>query len=316
MDCGANTGQFSMDPSTGRVTKAAEYDLDVDQLTTQTIACVVTATDNAGHTVTTNLNIVINEENDNAPVLNKDIYTHFLPINRAAGSQFGQCTSTDEDVLDDHTETTYKLTGGSGLFGLTDACRIYNNVNFSTTTYQVGDSFPMTLTATNNNGLKDTATVNVILIDPVTTAAPAAATTTTTAAPDSSLAFPAFGGIGGSVSFFLDDPENLAWFIPAMLLLAVMLALLAYMLYRCLRTPGYCSRLGNLCKGRSLRCRWRSRSKRITKAKSPKSPKKAKKEKVKNNKGNKVRQLESNDCKNEWNIWSHSDFGNANVEHR
>ncbi|XP_021343494.1 protocadherin Fat 4-like [Mizuhopecten yessoensis] len=310
MDCGANTGLFSMDPSTGRVTKAAEYDLDATQKTTETVACVVTATDEAGHTVTADLNIVINEENDNPPVLNKDTYTRFLPINTGAGSRFGPFSSTDADVLDDHTDTTYTLTGGSGLFGHTDCCSVYNNVNFSTTTYQVGDSFPMTLTAINKNGLKDTATFNVILTDPVTTSAPvAAATTAATAASTSSLQFPEFGGIGG-ISNFLDDPENLAWFIPTMILLAIMTALLAYMLYRCLRNPGAFSKLGKLCKGRSLRCKWRSRSKRITKAKSPK------KVKAKNKKGNKVRQLDSNDGKYEWNIWSHSDFGNKTVEHR
>ncbi|XP_033726777.1 protocadherin Fat 4-like [Pecten maximus] len=309
MDCGANTGLFSMDPSTGRVTKTAEYDLDAAKKTSETITCVVTATDEAGHTVTTNLDIVINEENDNPPILDKDTYTYFLPINRAAGTQFGRCISTDIDVLPDHNDTAYTLTGGSGLFGLTDQCRLYNNVNFSTTTYKVGDTFPMTLTAKNTNGLKDTASVNVVLIDPVTTSAPSATTTTTTAAPASSLAFPAFGG-SGSISNFLDDPETLAWFIPTMILLAAMLALLAYMIYRCIRSPEAFAKIGKLCKGRSFRCKWRSRSKRITKVNTPK------KTKVKNKKGNKVRQLENNDSKYEWNIWSHADFGNTTVEHR
>ncbi|XP_021343455.1 protocadherin Fat 4-like [Mizuhopecten yessoensis] len=309
MDCGTTTVLFAMDPTTGRVTKTDEYDLDATQQTTDTVACVVTATDAAGHTVTTNLNIIINEENDNPPVLNQDTYTHFLPINTGAGSQFGPFSSTDADVLTDHTDTTYTLTGGSGLFGFTDCCSVYNNVNFSTTAHNVGDSFSMTLTATNKNGLKDTATVNVILTDPVTTTAATVVTTTTTAATASSLAFPTFGD-SGSISNFLDDPENLGWFIPTMILLAIMTALLAYMIYRCIRNPGAFARLGNLCKGRSLNCNWQTRSKMATKVKIPK------KVKATNNKVNKVRQLGDNDGKYEWNTWSHIDFGNKAVEHR
>ncbi|XP_033726778.1 protocadherin Fat 4-like [Pecten maximus] len=309
MDCGANTGLFSMDPSTGRVTKTAEYDLDATQQTSDTVACVVTATDEAGHTVTADLNIVINEENDNPPVLDKETYTFFLPINTGAGSQFGPFSSTDADVLTDHTDTTYTLTGGSGLFGLTDCCSVFNNVNFSTTTHNVGDSFTMTLTALNNNGLKDTATVNVILIDPITTTTASTTTTTTTTASASSLAFPNFGG-SGSISNFLDDPENLGWFIPTMILLAAMLALLGYMIYRCIRNPGAFAKLGNLCKGRSLNCKWPERSKMATKTK------KSKKIIRKRNKENRVRQEDKNDGKYEWNIWSHSDFGNKAVEHR
>ncbi|XP_060078682.1 uncharacterized protein LOC132558167 [Ylistrum balloti] len=306
MDCGANTGLFSMDPSTGRVTKAAEYDLDATKQPSDTVACVVTATDEAGHTVTTNLNIIINEENDNPPELNQDVYTYFLPINTGAGSQFGPFSSTDADVLTDHTDTTYTLTGGSGLFGYTDCCSIYNNVNFSTTTYNVGDSFPMTLTALNKNGLKDTATVNVILTDPVTTTTVTAATTTTTVASAATLAFPSFGG-SGSISSFLDDPENLGWFIPTMILLAAMLALLGYMIYRCIRNPGTFAKLANICKGRTLNCKWPQRSKMATKTKPPK---RIGAKNTKGNKGNKVRQLDKNDQNYEWNIWSHSDFGN------
>ncbi|XP_069106792.1 protocadherin Fat 4-like [Argopecten irradians] len=312
MDCGANTGQFSMDASTGRVTKAAEYDLDATQQTSDTVTCVVTATDLGGHTVTADLNIVINEENDNPPVLDQDTYTHFLPINTGAGTQFGPFSSTDADVLTAHTDTTYSLSGGSGLFGLIDCCSVFNNVNFSTTTYNVGDSFTMTLTALNNNGLTDTATVNVILTDPVTTTTAATTTTSTTAATAASVAFPNFGGSGGSISNFLDDPENLGWFIPSILLFAAMLALLGYMVYRCIRNPGAFAKLRNLCKGRSLNCKWPERSKMATRTKKPKKLK----SKPRKCKETRVRQLGNNDGKYEWNTWSHADFGNKAVEHR
>ena len=62
MDCGAAATEFSINPTTGVISKSSERDLDGPPgRTTETVSCTVTATDgaNPGHTVTTQVDIVI-----------------------------------------------------------------------------------------------------------------------------------------------------------------------------------------------------------------------------------------------------------------
>jgi len=234
MDCGARQTYFSLDESTGIITQTREYDLDANNSKFNTARCTVTATDKGGHTVTTRLDIRINEINDNPPVLNKNKYDFVVPQNAPAGTTIlGQCTSTDKDVKTEHTDHTYSIDGSVVLVGNTCTMKLSADVSG----YPVGTKFEQTLTATDIGGLTDTAAVCVVITDPTTTSA-------ATTQPSNTITNSGTGtGNSGSPAAFLNNPADLAWFIPAMIALAVMVALLGYMIYRCCRVPGFCSRL-------------------------------------------------------------------------
>ncbi|XP_061188483.1 protocadherin-like wing polarity protein stan [Saccostrea echinata] len=274
MDCGANQGKFSMDPNTGSITQSVEYDLDSAGKEQEVVTCTVTATDKGGHTVTTQLSITINEINDNAPVLDKGSYSFFVSQCSSVGSSAGQVTATDKDVKQEHKDVTFTLTSGTGfLVGNDGTIHVAQDL----CNVPVGTKYDFTLTAVNADGLQDTAPVSIVIRDPTTTTSTTTTTTTTTTAPPSS------GGSSISTGGFFDNPENLAWFIPAVLLAALMMALFIYFLYKCFRHPGLLSRV--CCKKKT-------------------SPR------------HRVKEPEKINGKYEWNVWSHSDYTDNKIEMR
>lgn len=250
MDCKDKQSYFDMDPTTGRITQLQEYDLDPNNWQFNTPKCDVTATDKAGHTVTTKLNIRIEEINDNPPKLNQRTYYKNVPQNTPVGSQLLSCTSTDDDVKTEHTQRSYSL--GDSNFAVDNSCNIRSATDFSG--YPVGTTFTFPLTATDSDdtSLNDEATVTIVIIDPTTTTVTTTVANTITNANNNNGNTGTGTGTGtgtsntgnsGSPAAFLSRPTDLAWFIPAMIALAVMTALLGYMIYRCCRVPGFCARL-------------------------------------------------------------------------
>ncbi|CAC5414339.1 FAT4 [Mytilus coruscus] len=321
MDCKSKQSYFDMDPVTGLITQTQEYDLDPNNWQFNTPKCVVTATDKGGHTVTTNLDIRIEEINDNPPKLNQRTYYKNVPQNTPVGSQLLSCTSTDDDVKTEHTQRSYSL--GDSNFAVDNGCNIRSATDFSG--YPVGTTFTFPLTATDSDdtSLNDEATVTIVIIDPTTTTVVTTVVNTNTNTNNNNNNNVNTGtsntGNSGSPAAFLSRPTDLAWFIPAMIALAVMTALLGYMIYRCCRVPGFCSRLfSDACGCFNDRdcCGKRGRGK-ITSPKAAKKnnavsdksePRSKAKEVEKPQKPRKIHDPESNDGKSEWNIWSHSDF--------
>jgi hypothetical protein len=232
MDCGTRQTYFSLDESTGIITQTREYDLDIDKKEFENATCTVTATDKGGNTVTTNLNIRINEINDNPPVLGLNKYDFVVYQTATAGTTvIGTCTSTDGDVKIEHTEHTYGIDGS--IIRVDGACTIKLTADLSG--YAIGTQFVHTLTATDVGGLSDMATVSVVIIDLVTTTVVTNTTESTTVTV-----------IDGPSGEFLDNPTDLAWFIPAVIALVVLAGLLGYMIYRFCIAPASATPHGSL----------------------------------------------------------------------
>lgn len=328
MDCGNRDSKFfTMDPATGTVTQTRQYDLDQFNIRIYTIKCTVTATDKGGHTVETTLNIRISEENDNPPVFSQAIYYSTVPHTTPAGSAVHKCASTDADVQDVHTETHYTL--DSPYFTVDNNCNIRVATDLSQLS-PIPQTIDVTLTATNTDDptKTDVSTFRVVITDVTTT------TVVTTVNNNNNNNNNNNGNTGnsgdsGSPAAFLEDPADLAWFIPAMLALAAMLGLLAYMIYRCCRVPGFCGRLfsdmcgcfnNRDCCGRSTKGSGRitnPKSARQNNASSDKSEPRKKANKVeKPQKPIQIRDPAKIDGKYEWNTWATSDFSNKTVEFR
>ncbi|KAK3087566.1 hypothetical protein FSP39_007616 [Pinctada imbricata] len=243
--CINNNGRFIMDNRTGIITQATEYDLDEPGQESKNIFCRTTATDKAGHTVTASLWIELEEENDNPPVLNKEDYDFSVQRYAAVRTTIGTPRATDEDVKTEHKESVMSLTGPyADYFGVDDA----GNVYLAKSVVGLGVTrFDLTLTATNvklsnrNTTLSDSAPVTIVIIDPPSTTPPVVVTTPVPTADSGS------GNNNVTPTDYnpWDDDEFLAWFIPAMILLAFMLCLLLYILYRCCRNPGLCQNMCN-----------------------------------------------------------------------
>lgn len=244
MDCGSrNSKYFTMDPSTGQVTQTREYELDQYNIKATSATCTVTATDKGGHTVQTKLVIRIKEINDNPPVFSKAIYYQTVAQNTPASSVVHKCASTDEDVKDEHTETHYSL--DSPYFTVDNDCNIRVASDLSQLS-PIPQTIEMTLTARNTDDptKTDVSTFRVVITDPTTTTVvTTVVNTNNNNNNNNNNANTGNNGDSGSPAAFLEDPADLAWFIPAMIALAAMLGLLAYMIYRCCRVPGFCNRL-------------------------------------------------------------------------
>ena len=112
------------------------------------------------------------------------------------------------------------------LFNIDNIGRIYNTIDLRNV--QAPTSYTFTITATDNGGLTDSAPVTITVYDVPTT------TTTTTQATTLPETY-------DNISSFFDDKGNWVWVVFAAILGAIALALLGYMIYRCLSTPGACN---------------------------------------------------------------------------
>lgn len=144
----------------GQITQSVEYDLDSAGKEQEVVTCTVRATDKGGHSVTTQLSIIVNEINDNPPVLDKGSYSYFVSQCTPVGSAIAQVITTDKDIKPEHKDVTFTLTPGAGFLVGNDG-KIH--VGQDLCNVPVGTKYDLTLTAANADGLTDTAPVTIVI---------------------------------------------------------------------------------------------------------------------------------------------------------
>ncbi|XP_069131267.1 protocadherin-15-like [Argopecten irradians] len=164
---------FLINPSTGVISFAIDYDLDIGNKVTP-VSCVVSASD-GDLAATSTLFITINDINDNTPSFGANYYTFTTTMYANVGDVIGTMTATDGD-LGIYGSMTYSI-DQSGLtdtyFGVTGTGGVY--ITKSVSALGEGTSFTFTAIVTDYGGLNDTATITVVVLS--TTTVP---TTTTT----------------------------------------------------------------------------------------------------------------------------------------
>ncbi|KAL4229500.1 hypothetical protein ACF0H5_012540 [Mactra antiquata] len=213
LDCGTETGYFSMNSSTGAVSFQSNYDLDTGSLPT-TVSCTVTVTDAAGLVDTASLTINIDYINDNTPVFSPASYVFYVSYFADVGTSIGTVTATDADGGGDGV-LTYSLNQTSlsnQYFDIsnTGAITLRTSLNGSPLGHSV--TVTITSTATDPGALSDTATISFVISDTTTTS-----TTTTTI----------------SYMTFFDDTRNIAWFTVSIIIFLTCFGFLVYILCTC-----------------------------------------------------------------------------------
>ena len=78
LNCGADSGYLTIDSTSGIVTMATSFDLETEGVDNYVISCNVIATDTAGQSSTSTLNVDISDGNDVAPVFENPGYNFFI----------------------------------------------------------------------------------------------------------------------------------------------------------------------------------------------------------------------------------------------
>ncbi|XP_052818190.1 protocadherin Fat 1-like [Mya arenaria] len=78
LNCGADSGYLSINPTSGAVTMAAAFDLEAASVDTYTISCTVTGTDATAQTSTSPLSVTVTDANDVAPVFSSAVYPIYI----------------------------------------------------------------------------------------------------------------------------------------------------------------------------------------------------------------------------------------------
>ena len=78
LNCGADSGYLTIDSTSGIVTMATTFDLETEGVDNYVISCNVIATDTAGQSSTSTLNVDISDGNDIAPVFENPGYNFFI----------------------------------------------------------------------------------------------------------------------------------------------------------------------------------------------------------------------------------------------
>ncbi|XP_063416621.1 protocadherin Fat 4-like [Mytilus trossulus] len=212
-NCGTYTGLLDIDSSTGLLSYAIDYDLDVAG-TASLVICEIYITDNE-YTDTAYLNITVLDVNDNSPTFLSDEYTFVVVNSQSIGSTIGKVYANDNDV-GTNGNVLYHLAQedlNNGLFSVSSDGSII--IQQSLESFVPGTSLNLTVYAVDSGGQQDTALVNVIL--PVV---------------DSN------GNIYVDViyykSFFSYAP-NMAWFVPLMVILFGTVIIVFHTVFK-----GYC----------------------------------------------------------------------------
>ncbi|VDI29019.1 Hypothetical predicted protein [Mytilus galloprovincialis] len=213
LNCGTDTGLLDIDSSTGLLSYAIDYDLDVAG-TSSLIICEIYITDNE-YTDTAYLNITVLDANDNSPSFLSDEYTFVVVNSQSIGSTIGKVDANDNDV-GTNGNVLYHLAQedlNNGLFSVSSDGSII--IQQSLERFVPGTSLNLTVYAVDSGGQQDTALVNVIL--PVVESN---------------------GNVYVDViyykSFFSYAP-NMAWFVPLMVILFGTVIIVFHTVFK-----GYC----------------------------------------------------------------------------
>ncbi|KAK3592244.1 hypothetical protein CHS0354_003760 [Potamilus streckersoni] len=214
-DCGANTGYLRMSASSGILTFAVDYNMDVAGKP-DLITCIVTATDKGGLTATTTLSIKINEINDHIPTFKYSSYTFYAYNNAAIGFLLGNVSATDADT---GTNGNFVLSSdqsslSENYFGLSSTGQV--TIQRSLYRISAGNELRFIIYATDAGypSLQGATHVRVIVLEGPTTTVP-----TTTS----------------KYKTFFNDERNIAWFALALIAGLIVVAVTVFICWRYIR---------------------------------------------------------------------------------
>lgn len=220
---GNNSNRFSIDPNSGIISFAVDYNIDNGAMPSSVILTVV-CTDTTSKTGTSKVEVTITDVNDNAPSFAQSTYSITVDQYDAPGSLMGTISPTDADSgvnrefscsgssTASSATTYYSIGADCGVYLLSSPS---GNLDYGTIS-----RFTITAVDKGSPALTGTTYVDIIYKEATTT------TTTTTAAP--------------STYNFWDDSGAVAAFSIAMVLGTILLAALLYYLLRCCFTGMCC----------------------------------------------------------------------------
>ncbi|KAK3599455.1 hypothetical protein CHS0354_036475 [Potamilus streckersoni] len=206
-DCFPKNSYFTMNDTTGMLTFAVDYDLDIPGRP-KIINCNVKVTDKGNLTATAMLSITLNEINDNTPTFNNSSYTFVVYNDSVLGQVIGHVSAMDADVGTDGQFVYSTNQTGLAQNYFTVSPTGYITIERSLNREHVGSRLFFTVYATDAGSPARTgsASVTVIVLEPTTTTA-----STTT----------------NSYRTFIEDKRNIVWivFLAVLVFLIVLLTL-------------------------------------------------------------------------------------------
>ncbi|CAC5396999.1 unnamed protein product [Mytilus coruscus] len=209
LDCGADTGRFDIETSTGLLSYSADYDLDMVG-TASKVNCNVSISDNE-YTDMAYINITVSNDNDNAPVFTYSTYTFYIPVTSSVGSFVGQVQAIDNDI-GSYGNIFYHIAltdFNYGLFHVDENGSIF--VSQSLTQYTEGSILNLTIYAVDIGSRQASTLVDIVF-------------------PTSYVAPVPQGNDIQYLTFFRYSP-NMAWFVPLMFVLFVTVCVVANTIY-------------------------------------------------------------------------------------
>ncbi|KAL4229501.1 hypothetical protein ACF0H5_012541 [Mactra antiquata] len=213
LDCGTETGYFSMLGTTGEVSFQSNYDLDTGSVPTS-VSCTVNVTDAAGLVDTAALTISIDDINDNTPIFSPTSYVFYVNYYASVGTSVGTVTATDGDI-GNYGILTYTLDQSSlsaEYFSIDTSGDITVKTSLVGSPLGYASTITISSTVSDSGGLSDNSSVVITISDTTTTS-----TTTTTV----------------SYLKFIDDPKNIAWLVVSVIIFTVCFVFAGYLFYTC-----------------------------------------------------------------------------------
>ncbi|KAL3873969.1 hypothetical protein ACJMK2_037043 [Sinanodonta woodiana] len=211
LDCGSLNRYFVISNITGRITYAADYDLDNNTLLMTSVVCRIIATDNGGLSGTATISITVNYVNEYPPVFPNELYSFTTPNTSAVGRVVGVVQATDADA-GPHGVANYSISGNlSEYFRISDRGVI--TVAMSLLHFNEFDVIRLIANAIDGGGLSVTAIVFV-----------------TIGGPEDSVSF------NGPYRSFIQDSRNIAWLIASLVVLIAIIGTIAALMVRNLRS--------------------------------------------------------------------------------
>ena len=162
LDCGTDSGRFTIDDSSGELSYKQEYDLDTTNVMTEVI-CTVKITDPAGLFDTAELAINIDHDNEYDPQFTLENFYFYVDSTEFIGEIIGQVYATESDGSDtDHGIFYYTLDQSSlskEYFGIMNNGKLYVKENLSD--LYLGQILVVFVTATDYSGRNKTISVNI-----------------------------------------------------------------------------------------------------------------------------------------------------------
>lgn len=154
---GMTSSDFTIHSSSGQISTSVKMDYE------KTVAYLLTvqADDGKGGKTITTCQITLNDLNDELPIFGSASYSGHVTENAATGTSIMVVTATDSDSVD--STLSYSLTGsGSSSFSVTGSGLIKTA---SAIDYESGQSYSLTLTATDNGANTGTTTINIAVVN-------------------------------------------------------------------------------------------------------------------------------------------------------